>query len=95
MLGFQEGRSKNKQMGVLKWSALSLRFFIELRSIPGFFARPSANTFHSSPVFMPLRIDSTGRNCICLCGWLAPECSPELKKPNSSSPFSRYAFRHS
>ena len=28
------------------------------------------------------RIFSTGRNCKCLCGWLAPLLSPELKKAN-------------
>ena len=26
---------------------------------------------------------STGRNCICRWGWLAPECSPELKNANN------------
>jgi hypothetical protein len=33
-------------------------------------------------VVSPSRMFSTGRNCKCLCGWLAPLCSPELKKAN-------------
>ena len=28
-------------------------------------------------------MSSTGRNCRCRCGWLAPLCSPELKNENS------------
>src|SRR6187402_2017459 len=55
----------------------------------------SAKTPQFVPSSIPLRIDSTGKNCMCLCGWLAPECSPELKNPKSSSPLSRYALRQS
>lgn len=41
----------------------------------------SINGRHSAPT-SPSCILSTGKNWRCLCGWLAPLCSPELKNAN-------------